>query len=211
MKKGSLVLSCIAIAALSACDSDQRTDDEILADGGYILEYRLDGQTYEARRDNVGQFEIACAPGEVCDSESVYRAHSFQDDNLAIYMSFAPELVGNYSYDNIVTSFNYADLRIAVPMLGSDKSEVYFQPRDVLRELSFNADIAYTSSFRLDLHSFEDGYLRGTWTGTITELTQRTQDPSDDECNTGDIVGECFESIAVTMPFTLLFNLQVAQ
>ena len=211
MKKGNLVLTCIAVASVSACDSDSRTDDEILAQGGYVLEYELDGQTYEIRRDNVGQFEIACPSGVACDGDSAYRAHHFSDDNVSLYMSFSPDLVDNYSYDNIVNSFSYADMRIRVPMLSSDNSDVYFHPRDVLRELSFNADIARTSSFRLDLHSYEEGYLSGTWSGTITELTELTQDLSDPDCHTYDEIGECYEAIPVHMPFIFTFNFKVEQ
>ena len=211
MKKGNLALSCIVLATLAACDSDSKTDDDILADGGYVLEYQLDGETFEVRQDNVGQFEIACPIGVECGADYAYRAHMFADENFIIYMSFSPDLVNNYSYDNIVSNFNYADLRIQVPSLGTENSEVYFQPRDVLRELSFNADIVRTSSFRLDLHSYEDGYLSGTWTGTITELTERTEDLSDDDCVADDILGECYAPISVNMPFILQFNLEIEQ
>ncbi|RUO24370.1 hypothetical protein CWE09_10885 [Aliidiomarina minuta] len=211
MMKGNIALSCIALAMLAACDSHSKTDDEVLASGGYILEYELDGQNYEVRQENAGQFEISCPVNVTCDADFNYRAHTFSDDNLSMYMSFSSELVGNYSYSNIVENFSYTYMRIEVPSLDSDNSEVYFQPLEVLRDLSFDADIHRTSSFRLDLHDFEEGYLSGTWTGIITELTEETEDLSDDDCHADDIMGECYEVIPVTMPFTLRFNFEVVQ
>lgn len=211
IKKRNLTLSCIALALLAGCNSDSKTDEEVMANGGYVLLYELDGQTYELRQDSTGPLAISCPENLVCDGDFDYRAHMFSDDNLTLYISFSPRLVGDYSYNSIVENFNYADMRIQVPTLGADNSEVYFQPLDVLRELSFNADIGRTSSFRLDLHDFEDGYLSGTWAGTITELTERTEDATDDDCYTTEIQGECYEAIPVNMPFSLHFNLEVEQ
>lgn len=211
MMKGNIVLSSIVLVALAACGSDSKTDEEILASGGYILEYELDGQAYEVRQANAGQFEIGCPVNATCDANFNYRAHTFNDANLSMYMSFSPELVGNYSYNNIVENFTYTYMRIDVPSLNSGNSTVYFQNLDVLRDLGFDADLYYTASFRLDLHDFEDGYLSGTWTGIITELTEYTEDLSDDDCYIDDMMGECYESIPVTMPFTLRFNLEVLQ
>ncbi|RUO29762.1 hypothetical protein CWE12_07255 [Aliidiomarina sedimenti] len=206
--KGNLVLSCILLAVLVGCDSS-KTDEEILASGGYVLEYELDGEAYEVRRANAGQFTIACPSGGTCDRDSTYRAHRFSDDSLMMYMSFSPLLVGNYSYASIIQNFNYASMRIDIPSLSSGNSEVYFQPLNPLRELNFDADVFRTSSFQLSLDAFEDGYLSGTWSGTVTELTKKTEDQSDEDCYVGDIMGECYEAIPVTMPFTLRFNIEV--
>lgn len=211
MKKNSLALSAITLALLAGCDSDSKTDEEVLANGGYVLVYQLDGQTYELHQDSAGPLAISCPAEVVCDGDYDYRAHFLNDGNLSLYFSFAPQLVGDYAYNSIVENFNYADIRIEMPALGTDNSEVYFQPLDVLRELNFNADIGRTSSFRLELHDFADGYLSGTWEGTITELTERTEDATDDSCYTDDIQGECYEAIPVNMPFSLHFNLEVEQ
>ena len=211
IKIKTLALSVTTLALLVGCDSDSLTDEEVLDDGGYVMVYTLDGQTYELRQDSPELLEIACPAGEVCDETYDYRAHTYADGSLSLYLSFTPQLVGDYSYQSIVEHFNYADIRIPIPMLSTDNSEVYFQPLEVLRELSFNADIGRTSSFRLDLHDFGDGYLSGTWKGVITELTEHTEDVSDETCYTDDIQGECYETIPVNMPFTLHFNLKVEQ
>lgn len=211
MKKGITALSCVALAMLTACNSDSKTDEEILASGGYVLEYVLDGQPYKVRSETSGVFEIECPRNVVCDGTYVARAHVFHDDNIRMYLSFAPDLVGNYSYSTLLEHFNYGSLVVPVPMLNSTNSEVYFQSLEVLRELGYDAGIMGTTSFRLDLHDFTNGYLSGTWQGNIIELTERTEDLTDDECYTGDIMGECYERIPVTMPFTLQFNIEVEQ
>lgn len=66
---------------------------------------------------------------------------------------------------------------------------------EILASGGYDAGIMGTSSFRLDLHDFTNGYLSGTWQGNIIELTERTEDLTDDECYTGDIMGECYERI----------------
>jgi len=213
MKSEIIILTLTIFLFGCGCDSNSTVLEnvDLSLEEGIILEYGEEEHVTRIIERSPGHLKIACPLGVICDENWDYRAHSYDDDNVNIYMSFGPELVNNYSLESLVESFNYFNLVIMFPDRSTEKTIVNFSSLDPLRELGSEVILMSTTGMQLDFFNFEDGRLRGEIKGIMTELTHITEDANDPNCFTGDIRGICSTNEAVNIPFVLSFNLLVNQ
>ena len=64
---------------------------------------------------NFPSLEISCPIGVTCDENYVYRAYDYSDQDVALYLSFNPKIVGNYSLKSFKENFNYINFWLYFP------------------------------------------------------------------------------------------------
>jgi hypothetical protein len=145
--------------------------------------------------------EVSCPGGEVCDENYLYRAYSFYDEGLRFYISFGQSIVNNYSLEAFKANFNYVDFTIRYPEMATDSSEFYFSSLDIIRKLDEEA----ANGFKFTIDSFENGRLKGTLKGTVTEITELVTSNAPD-CVIGDIQGECNQEQDANLQFSMNYD-----
>ncbi|WP_189606128.1 hypothetical protein [Salinimicrobium marinum] len=157
--------------------------------------------TVGTSENNCEILKIKCPVGAVCDENFIYRAYSFEDRDLRIYISFDPDVVDNYSLESLRENFNYINFSILFPEKATADSRFYYSNRNPVRELGTVSE----EGVEFTMDSYENGVLKGVITGTINEITEAiTSD--DPDCMTGDIAGRCFESHEVNIPFSVVYS-----
>lgn len=149
------------------------------------------------RNDQGGPgLEIYCPEGVECDENFDYRAFTYFSADVEVYVSFRPSLVGHYTLDDFNEAFDYLNLWIHFSNLDTDSSRFYYHPKEPLRPIIFD--------------SYEDGRLSWTMAGTIDTITEKRISRSN-ECQTDDMVGECYFDEPAAIPYQLRFELSVEE
>jgi len=197
----------VSLAMLAGCKSEFKE----LGNQYVKADFELEGTAYRIAHDAQGDLMISCPGGVVCDASFDYRAHHYEDEHIYLYLSFNPELVNDYSFDGLVEHFSYMNFNLKLPSLSSGDTEVYFHHREPLSELGVDNYLTHTDGMLLQFHSYIDGTLTASVSGTITTITHRTEGSSEPDCITDDILGLCYEEQAVYMPFSVDFALKVKE
>lgn len=151
---------------------------------------------------NCSGFEISCPVGEVCDENYLYRAYSYDDEDIHLSISFNPEIVGNYSLASFEENFEYIDFQIYFPEKNTGDSIFYFKNLNPVRQLGRTS----SEGLKFTFNAYENGNIQGAIEGTITTITEYIKSDSLD-CFTDDIMGICYTSEEANIPFNITFNL----
>ncbi len=113
-----------------------------------------------------------------CRGNDVYQAFIFESDDLYLYLSFDPQLVGDLTPAGFESSFEYLWLNVYFPQEQSEEGVFYTQ-------VSARRGIETFESFK-----YEDGRLKAVFSVEFKSLRQEVQS-DDDACFAGDIQGWC--------------------
>ena len=183
----------LSVFLMTGCSSDDHEEKGFVS-GPLAL-------TVGASENNCEILEIKCPVGAVCDENFTYRAYSFEDRDLRVYLSFDPGVVDNYSLESFRENFNYLNFSILFPEKATADSRFYYSNRNPIRDLGTTSG----EGLEFTMNSYENGLLKGVIAGTIHEITEAITS-NDPNCMTGDIAGQCFRSHEVNIPFSVEYS-----
>ena len=141
-----------------------------------------------------GSFTVACPIGVVCDENYVYNYMPDPHEYEGVYLSFKPQIVGNYNLQSFKDNFNYVSVVINFPEKSSGSSKAYYSSLNAIKEINFI--------------SYENNVLSGEFNFIVNGITTRT--PGD--CiSEGDIHGWCYDYEKVNYNYTLEFHMIVPE
>ncbi|SHG78409.1 hypothetical protein [Ferrimonas marina] len=196
---------------LPGCDLNSSDDVLQKEEAGIQLTYDLNGETTEIAYATSSELIISCPEGVSCDQSFDYRAQVFEDENIYIYLSFGPEIVDSYSLQTLSEHFNYLDFRLKLPDQSTEKTDVYFSHRQPVTELNVDTYPDNSDGMLLQFNDYSDHVLSGAISGIATQLTAYTEDATDPDCKTDDMMGICYENRETYMPFSVVFTIRVQE
>lgn len=137
---------------------------------------------------------------EACAGNEDYQAFVFDSEDLYLYFSFDPSIIGNYSSTAFTDTFGYLNATIKLP--DSANFDYYHQTREPIR----------TGDPRLVSLSYDKGRLLGhVDLGGVTRISRRIES-RERTCIEGDIMGMCTCVYEVRpIPVDIKFSLAVPQ
>lgn len=131
---------------------------------------------------------------ESCQGNDVYQAFKYESEDLFLYISFGPEIVGQYSNDAFHEHFHHIWLNVYFP----PHPPAFFHQVSAIRSIDF-----------FDEFRYDNGRLYGSLTFDILRVLQRVQS-SDPDCFYDDILGECYcDYRDLVIPTRIEFDLSV--
>jgi hypothetical protein len=133
--------------------------------------------------------------------------YSFANDQAWVQFSF-----GKRPFDaklplrEVRKQFKYANLEVRFPERKGTTSRAYCQLLSPIRTLDKPLDSRRMKGVKLTITGCDGRRLRGTFTGTITQITTREEGPG---LRTGDIAGVGHTSEKANVPFVVTFDLSV--
>lgn len=147
-------------------------------------------------------FVMSCPLNVVCDQHFDYRAYTYEDDRVFLYLSFDPDVIATSTYDGLIKHYNYLNMEVRFPERATATSRFYYANRYPVERLTKpNADGVIVEFF-----TYEESRLRGRISGTATHITEfrTSNEPS---CRVGDQGGMCFFDEPAELPFVITFDL----
>lgn len=172
----------------------QCKNQRILRSGTLHIVLRHDG------KDCPG-LTISCPVGITCDENYDYRAYKYSDQDIDLYISFNPEVIGKHSLKSFKDNFDFMYFRIYFPDRHTENSVSYYHNSIVIRQLRE----ATQESLQFSFDGFKDGKTQGTIEGIATEITERIESDSLD-CLSGDVMGICYKYEEADIPFAIEFD-----
>jgi hypothetical protein len=131
-------------------------------------------------------------------NKKVYQAFTHDSEEVSLNLFFDSSIVGNYSYDALLTTFNYVNVSVTLP--DSHSLGYYYRNRGPI----------YRDDPRMVDLDYHDGWLSGQINlGAITRV-QRDVNSNESSCIDGDILGRCRCDYNIKpTPASIRFNLEL--
>lgn len=193
MKNDKILFIFFSLLILS-CNSDYNE----IEPGFNLNNYSYSVGTEDICEDDI---RINCPAGETCDDSFDYRGYLYANEQFEFYIYFDPEIINNFSRDNIEEYLQHIDFILRFPGQRTENRAYFISNDKPINEFGVDNGEGIIVNF----DDYQDGNLKLTISGE-TDVIKSFRISEDADCFIDDVAGLCRDDIEKNLNYIIKLN-----